>query len=148
MNTAAIIHALAAITIPAENLIFLLFRIVANVNKIFCLCAIGLGVSIVINMIYRQEKRLRLSAAGAFIAKKSKEFACAFFSICRTVLPLEFYSFWMMLTIPIIFAAVNSFAFQAKTIGFSASDNTRIVSSPAKSFHCNRIAQTAGPYVL
>ncbi len=122
MNTATAIDALAAVTVPAEDLIFFLLRIVADMQVIQRLEAIGLFVAVVVYVIDRQEKRLSLAAAGAFVAQQAKQFLFGMSEIFRIVFRSPSYAPFALAAFGVIFTAANQFAGEAGVINFPDSD--------------------------
>ncbi len=135
MNTAAFIHALAAVTIPAENLVLLLLWVRADVEVILRLQAIGLFVPVVLDVIYRQKERFGLATTRAFVAEKSKQFLVRSRGIFFPV-PL-FIRDSLRAKTALLFIALPIFSptLDTGSIRLSASDLPRIVTSNAKHFH-------------
>jgi hypothetical protein len=57
MNADAVVHALASVTVPAENLVLLLLWIVANVEIVHRLAPVAFRVPVVVDVVDRQKKR-------------------------------------------------------------------------------------------
>lgn len=148
MNANAVVHALAAVTVPAEDLIFLLFRIFLDVRVILGLCAVAFLMPIVVDVVDREKKRLRLTATGAFVTEELEKGARASQTINFPISASRGDALGLVLALFVVLSSVDPLADQAKSIRFPAPDDVRIMAASAKSFHVNRIAQKGNPFVF